>query len=381
MSSIPDDKSAPKEYCKNEGAHDPAEPDGHINLSAPNEEPVSHLDGAKGRMYSIQTSSPASDNPDNKKISKLRMGTATATATALQRSNCPLRIPPRRLAFCGGGVRCVGHVGVMKALDEANLLDCVKEVIGISGGALFALAAVLGYSVTQMERLAVEFDFTVLGILDPEDFLTFPLTFGLNSGEAVEKLIGSILRQKGFSPDITFAEMAVNKKTRFRFRCYASELQTSSVKELSVGKTPNMMVRTAVRASMSLPVLYTPVKEGDSLLVDGGLLHNLPLVFLTEEEIAETWAVLFTSGKAVSVKPLDGLMDFLTSIYNGMLSMRNIPYIEKYKDRIILIKNEFDALSFEESSEGRAKFIEVCRKSGWAFLEGTRAPARRFSAA
>jgi predicted acylesterase/phospholipase RssA len=367
MLNIPDDKSAPKEYCKNEASHDPAEPDGHINLSAPNEELVSHLDGAKAHMYSTQTSSSASDKPDNKKISKLRM--------------TPLRIPPRRLAFCGGGVRCVGHVGVLKALDEANLLDCVKEVVGISGGALFALAAALGYSVTQMERLAVEFDFAILGNLDPEDFLEFPLTFGLNSGEAVDKLIGSILRQKGFDPDITFAQLATNKKMRFKFRCYASELQTSSVKELSLSKTPNMSVRMAVRASMSLPVLYTPVKEGDSLLVDGGLLHNLPLVFLNEQEIAETWAVLFTNSKAVSIKPLDGVMDFFKYIYNGMLSMRNIPYIEKYRDIIILIKNDFDALSFGESSEGRAKLIESSRKTTWKFLERTKAPARRFSAA
>ena len=373
MLSIPDDKSAPKEYYKNEVAHDPAEPDGHINLSAPNEELVSHLDGAKGRMYSTPTSSSASDKPDNKKISNLQR--------LSQKGSHPLRIPPRRLAFCGGGVRCVGHVGVLKALDEANLLDCVKEVIGISGGALFALAAVLGYSVTQMERLAVEFNFAILGNLEPEDFLSFPLTFGLNSGEAVDKLIGSILKQKGFRQDITFAQLATNKKTRFGFRCYASELQTSSVKELSVSKTPNMSVLTAVRASMSLPVLYTPVKDGDSLLVDGGLLHNLPLVFLNQEEIAETWAVLFSSGKVAVVKPLDGVMDFFKYIYNGILTMRNTPYIEKYKDKIIIIKTDFNALSFEETSEGRAKFIEACRKTTWVFLKGTKPPARRFSAA
>jgi NTE family protein len=57
------------------------------------------------------------------------------------------------------------------------------------------------------------------------------------------------------------------------------------VKEMSYEKTPDMSVAKAIRASMSLPILYTPVKDGDSLLVDGGLLHNLPLAFLKEEEI------------------------------------------------------------------------------------------------
>jgi NTE family protein len=353
MSSIHDDKSAPKAYYKNEAERGLAELDGRINLSAPDEEPVLLLD-ASVCQKSSRTWLPTS---------------------VKQLGN--LNIPPRRLAFCGGGVRCVAHVGVLKALDSANLLSCVKEMIGISAGALFALLYVLGYSIRQIEELALKFDFTVLGTIEPEDILLFPMTLGLNSGDAVDKLITSILHQKGFDKDITFVDLA--KKTKLTFRCYATDLQKSKIKEMSIWTTPNMCVRTAVRASMSLPVMYSPVKEGDSLLVDGGLLHNLPLVFLTQAEIEETLAVLFISGETVP-KPIESVLDFFKYIYDGALMMRNVPYIQKYKERLILIDTrDFGALSFDESEEARVKFIQVTVAATVAFLKKARKPSRRVS--
>ena len=369
MSCIPDDKSALEECYTNEAERGLAAHDGHINLSGPNAEPELYL-GV----------SPSSVKQSNKKHTTHSADSAHSAHSA-HRPHKTLRIPPRRLAFCGGGVRCVGHVGVLKALAQANILGCVKEVVGISAGALFGLMIVLGYSVPQMEELAIAFDFSLLGEMNPDYILEFPLTYGLNPGDSLDKLLTSILKQKGFSPDITFAQLLKDKRIRKTYRCYAAELQTSVVKELSYEKTPNMSVVKAIRASMSLPILYTPVKEGDTLLVDGGLIHNLPLAFLKEEEISETWAVIFSPEVNTGENPLNSLFDYFKYIMNGLMYMRNIPYIEKYNERIIMIKNDFDALGFSVSSETRAKFIEDCRKATHTFLHSSNKPARRFSAA
>jgi predicted acylesterase/phospholipase RssA len=125
--------------------------------------------------------------------------------------------------------------------------------------------------------------------------------------------------------------------------------------------------------------MYSPVKEGDSLLVDGGLLHNLPLVFLTDAEIEESLGVLFVCHENTT-KPIDSVLDFFKYIYDGALLMRNVPYIQKYKERLILIDtSEFGALSFDESEEVRAKFIQVAVTATAAFLKKARKPTRRIS--
>ena len=339
-----DDKSAPKVYCKSEGERDLASAADHINPSVPYEGLVLHPSDA---MPSVK---------QNKKM---------------------LRIPPRRLAFCGGGIRCVAHVGVLKAMNQAGLLSCVKEMIGVSAGALFALLYVLGYSICQIEDLALNFDFRILGDINPEDLLLFSVSLGLNSGEVLEKLVASILHQKGFDKDVTFAELAT--RTRMGFRCYSTELQTSTIKEMSAAASPDMLVRTAVRASMSLPIMYSPVPCGSTLLVDGGLLHNLPLVFLTEAEVADTWGVLFVS-ETKEVKSIDTVIDFFKYLYDGVVLMRNRPCIEKYKERLIIIESdEFSALNFGESKENRAEFIRRAELATLAFLKSRTRPRRRVS--
>ena len=344
MSHTPYDKSAPKEYCRPEDGHGPSEPDGHINPSGPCE--------ALG-LYPSETS-----------------------AKHIKRKK-PF-IPPRRLAFCGGGVRCVAHVGVLKALKAKGLLTCVKEVTGISAGAFFALLYVLEYTVEQMERLAIEMDFSTLGTIDPEDILLFPLTFGLNSGEGIERLIASILKQKGFSPDVTFGELA---EGTISFRCYATELQTTRIKEMSARATPGMKVVTAVRASMSFPLMFSPVKDGDTLLVDGGLLHNLPLVFLTEQEIQETLCVFFAVKPRDTAEPVEQVLDFVKYMYEAAIDMRNRPYLKKYKDRLIIVNtDDFNGLNFSEGRDKRAQLIDAAYKTTEQFFMYSRAPLRRFSA-
>lgn len=340
----PDDKSAPKVYCKSEGEHGPASAADHINPSAPCEGLVLH---------------PSDSTPSAKQNKKM------------------LRIPPRRLAFCGGGIRCVAHVGVLKAMHQAGLLNCVKEMIGVSAGALFALLYVLGYTIDQIEDLALNFDFRILGDINPEDLLLFSVSLGLNSGDMLEKLVASILHQKGFHKDITFSELA--NRTNIGFRCYATELQSSSIKEMSVTATPDMLVRTAVRASMSVPIMYSPVPCGTTLLVDGGLLHNLPLVFLNQAEIADTWGVLFVS-ESKKVQSIDSVLDFFKYVYDGVIKMRNLPCIEQYKERLIIIESDdFSALNFGESKDTRAEFIRRAEVATVAFLETSNRPRRRVS--
>jgi NTE family protein len=347
MSHIPYDKSVPKEYYKSEGERGLSEHDDRINLSGPNEE----------LQLCLGDGQTSSDRLKNKKI---------------------LKIPPRRIAFCGGGLRCVAHVGVLKALEKHDMLGCVKEVTGISGGSFFALLFILGYTLEQIERLAIGIDFNILGTIEPEDVLLFPLTFGLNSGEGIEKLITSVLKQKGFSSDITLGEL--DKKVNIHFKCYATELQTSTIKDLCSRNTPNMKVTTAVRASMSLPIMYSPVKDGESLLVDGGVLHNLPLVFLKDDEIQETLGVFFTIKQAVIPQAVEGVLDYVKYMYEAIIDMRNRPYLKRYREQLILIDTgAFNGLDFSESSTSRANLIEIAFNTTEKFLYGRKQPSRRFS--
>jgi len=338
MSHTRDDKSAPKEYYKISTLQSPVLHDGHTNPSALIAEPG---------LCPVYCSEALSTSIQGSKKTNLH-------------SNMILRIPPRRIALCGGGIRGVAHVGVMKAFHDHGIIAHIKEVIGISAGAFIALLWILEYTIPQIELLALEFDFTVLRNIEPENILSFPMTFGLDDGTKVDKLITSVLRQKGFSPDATFEQ--IHAKHSMHLRCYATELQTSRVREFSTSKTPKISVKFAIRASMSLPFFYTPVKDPSShaLLVDGAVLHNLPLAFLKEHEVCETWGVLFIiESSSDTIKPVEDIMQVVRYIYDSYTIMKNIPYTDKFADKIISIPTgDFGTLQFEKTREQRAELIQ-----------------------
>jgi predicted acylesterase/phospholipase RssA len=314
---------------------------------------------------------------------------ASSTDTISQKkqssTRVSLRIPPLRLALCGGGTRCIAHVGVFKALQECNSLHCVKEVLGISAGALFSLLFASGYTLQEIERLALEFDFTLLRTIEPDSLFNFPFTFGLDSGNGLDKFLISILSHKGFSPDITFAEFEKKKKTKIAFRCFATDIETLKIRDFSVETTPNTSIRFAVRASMSLPVLYSPVTDPQTghMLMDGGVLHNLPLVFQKEEEKHHTLAVLFTGAVKPKPKSEFDVLHVFQSVYDAVTIMRNQPYIERYKDQILCVQvNGFSAVTFDETKEQRVHLIQSSYEQTKKFLHiPFNPPKRRFSCA
>jgi predicted acylesterase/phospholipase RssA len=330
-------------YCKPEGGRNLSESGDHINLSVPTVEPL--------------------------------YPSAASNHTCKSSSS---HIPPRRIALCGGGVRCVAHIGVLKALREAGTLSCVKEMIGISAGALISLLWVLDFTIEQAEQLSLEIDFLRLISVEPDNLLMFPITLGFDNGQHIDHLIVSILKSRGFSPDATFEDLG--KRHKIHLRCFATELQTYRVREFSTLKTPKTSVRFALRASMSLPLVYTPVKDGDILLVDGGVIHNLPYVFLNEKEKNETLAVLFIPNTE-PVKPITDIIDMMLHVYDSSTFIRNSVFINHYHDKIICIPSPSSGtMNFQESKDGRKVLIGNAYKKTKEFLSKVTKPARRYSA-
>lgn len=295
-------------------------------------------------------------------------------------------IPPKRIVFTGGGLRSLGHYGVLDVLEKKGLLRHVKEYIGVSAGAMVGLSMMLGYTMQEILTLVTEFDFTVLQ--DPELVLDFFSTYGMDSGEQLEKFVKSLLRVKGFSSETTFRDWAVQYPTAPRLRCYATNLNTGQTKEFSVTTTPDVQFVYALRASMSLPLYFTPVKEPETghLLVDGGVIQNFPMNMLTEEEKEESLGVSFLYSTK-SAEEITDCIGYFTQLYNCGFNPRTYQVQEENKLRCILIpSSEMSAYNFDLSKEFREDLIELGRQAAEAYCSSYlnlivqhRRPVRRYS--
>jgi NTE family protein len=195
----------------------------------------------------------------------------------------PQERPRIGLVLSGGGAKGVAHIPVLKLLDELDFpIDCIAgtSVGGIMGG-LYAA----GYPGADIERIIASVDWEDLfsdrpprGLvpyfekrLDGRYQLEFPLRKGIPStprgliaGQKFYNLFSSL-----FFPlpgDIDFDDLPIP------FRCLAVDIITGKQVVLERGS-----LARALRASMAIPTIFAPVEWDEYLLVDGGLLNNLPV--------------------------------------------------------------------------------------------------------
>lgn len=156
------------------------------------------------------------------------------------------------LALGGGSARGWAHIGVIRALHDAGIEPDL--VCGTSIGALVGAAYVAG----ELDRL--EHWVRGLRLQTVVSFLDFSLGSGLIKGDRLIDFFRS-----------HFVDRDIREMAR-PFAAVATDLRRG--REVWLREGP---VSDAVRASIALPGLFTPVRRDDSWLVDGGLVNPVPV--------------------------------------------------------------------------------------------------------
>ncbi|MCK9560645.1 MAG: patatin-like phospholipase family protein [Candidatus Marinimicrobia bacterium] len=191
--------------------------------------------------------------------------------------------PKIGLALSGGGAMGFAHIGTLKLLDSLDIP--IDYIAGTSMGGIAAALYAVGYTGQEIEQIAREADWAalfndapsrqVLPYFQKQDADKYQFEFGIRDFRPVDKG-GVIAGQKItlFMTRLVLPYLTVNDfdSLMIPFRCIAVDLTTGSEVVLERGSLP-----IAMRATMAVPSVFSPVDWGDSLLVDGGLLNNLPV--------------------------------------------------------------------------------------------------------
>jgi len=163
------------------------------------------------------------------------------------------------LALGGGGARGYAHLGVLKALREANIP--IDVIAGTSMGAIVGAAYATGYRSDELVNMALQMGWRRLfGLADP----TIPRQ-GVIAGNRLEKYFETLTGGREFNQ---------LEKTLV---IVATDINTGEEVRLNSGP-----VARALRASTALPGVFCPVKSGRYLLVDGSVTTPVPAVAAME---------------------------------------------------------------------------------------------------
>ena len=162
------------------------------------------------------------------------------------------------LVLGGGGARGFAHIGILKALEENEIP--VDMIAGTSMGAAVAAQYAMGWTADELAKMFRK----VYVDIKPQNDYTLPLL----------SLVGT--RKAEMCGVMIFGETDI-EDLWIPFFCISSNLTTAQMVVHRRG-----LLRKAQLASASLPGFVPPVLEGNQLLVDGGLLNNVPTDVMRE---------------------------------------------------------------------------------------------------
>jgi NTE family protein len=205
------------------------------------------------------------------------------------------------LALGGGVVLGAAHIGVLQALDEMGIE--VNIVTGTSIGAFIAALYAFGKPWDVIESIAMDLEWIDMASLALSQF---GLLSNYKLGEIMHNIIG----------DVRFNE------ARIPLGMVASNVVTGERVRLTEGK-----VGESVMASSCIPGIFAPVSIGSNMLIDGGLLENVPIMLAREMGADRIIAVdLFTASH--SHRAPENLVDLLMNTYYSAMRYAARPYNE-----------------------------------------------------
>ncbi|MBT7902627.1 Patatin [Candidatus Woesearchaeota archaeon] len=158
------------------------------------------------------------------------------------------------LVLGGGGARGLAHVGFLKQLEKAQIP--ISAISGCSMGSIIGTFYAAGKSATDIEKFIL--DTRTYDLMDIS-----PTIKGFSKAEKIQKKIEEFIGITKFS------------ELKIPLTINATDFSTGTEKVFSEGS-----LIKAIRASISFPVLFQPVKIGSKFYSDGGIINNLPFAHL-----------------------------------------------------------------------------------------------------
>jgi NTE family protein len=304
-----------------------------------------------------QTVQVAEREPERPNVPQAATPTAVPPAVPAATSSTPSSIPLSRLkiglVLSGGGARGIAHVGVLKWFEEHRIP--VDLVAGTSMGGLVGAFHAMGSSSTEMQEIlnSIQWDemlstgpnFSQLSFRRKEDRRAFQskIELGLRHGVALplglstDHYIGLLFDRL----TLPYAGIGSFDELPTPFRCVATDFLRGESVVLKDGP-----LASAMRATMSIPGVFRPVERDGRVLVDGGLLNNIPTDVIKELDPDVVIAVDVGTplGDIDSIASLAGILSQSVSIMLIESDRRNLRLAD------IIISPELGGHSFLDFS-------------------------------
>jgi NTE family protein len=243
-------------------------------------------------------------------------------------------------------------------LDTSGILSQITKYSGVSAGAIIATCLAIGYTLQELKDIVMKMDFASVQDIGEDSPIHLLELYGFDSGEKLLRFIRALVKVKGYSDTTTFMDLSSAGCPQLVM--WATELESGTLRRFSAADTPSYTICGALRASVSIPILFAPILAEDTghLLIDGGVLNHYPIAYLADDE-REGVLGFYARNITTYDSPTD-IVDYLKAFIGLILRSKNDDTPDIFREKTILIETEpvTSAASFSLSTEYKIALIE-----------------------
>jgi len=260
------------------------------------------------------------------------------------------------LAFSGTGpVRFPAWIGVLRYIEEMGY--GVRRLIGTSGGGLIGGMYMAGMSVDDIETVTFNVPLTKFAKANAWRLVkmaAFPTWLGggyMNNGSKVERFLSKLLDKKTMG-DVPGLYITATDMVNGRRKIFSAETD------------PDFPVARAIRASISLPLIWNGVRYNNTVLFDGGLRYNFPIDYFEPSDGVPIIGFAIEPDFC-TVSEQYNFKDVGSAVISNMVQASDIKHredalaanqsVDLYADR-----GERNQVNYPEQTEEDSRYQQVC---------------------
>lgn len=251
------------------------------------------------------------------------------------------------LVISGGSIKGISSLGVVQYLYSKGYINDIDIYLGVSSGSIISFLLCLGYTPIDILSNLIQIDiFSEVNdiMFNIDKILDILQNMGVYDASSISNHLIPLMKDKGIKGDVTLEELY--KITGKTFISTVSNISTSSTEYMSRYNVPDMPCLDAIKMSISLPVVFRPVKYNGNYYVDGGLSNNFPIDYLDDgkhkiigiysSRKPENLDIRHTTTTAIVTygELVNKCYDYAINFFKLSLTCMELPVIELTKTRI-----------------------------------------------
>lgn len=276
------------------------------------------------------------------------------------------------LVLGGGGARGAAHIGVLEVLEQQRVPIC--RIAGTSMGAIVGGLYAAGYRPAEIKAILAAIDWQDVLSDDPartdfpmrrkDDTLRYLLDFRIGLRDGTIRLPRGVIQGQKLLTLLRRLTLHTWRTESFDdlpipFRAVATDIVTGEAVVFDHGD-----LALAIRASMSVPAAFAPIRVDGRLLVDGGIVNNVP-VDVVRQMGADRVIAVDVSAALLGDSELDSPIAITMQMLDVLMKQRTAQVLSSMNPgdiRIIPQLGDIGSASFDRATEAVEPGAEATRR-------------------